>query len=96
MKKLITPALALLFIISSFGFKANHLNELIGTYGVSDTDPSQIELVLNEDYSYTYQDFSNPSKKIEVSGQWELRKENIVILNSDSELSFHKKWKIVS
>ena len=95
MKKLITPALALLLICSTFGFKATNLTELIGTYGVSDSDPSQIELVLNEDHSYTYQDFSNPSKKIQVSGEWELKNKNTLNLKSDSDLSFHKKWKIV-
>ncbi len=96
MKKIITPALALLLIISSFGFKAINSTEIVGTYGVSDTDPSQIELVLNKDHSYTYQDFSNSSKKIEVSGEWELKNKNTILLKSDSELSFHRKWKIVN
>lgn len=95
MKKLISPAVALLLIISTFGFKATNSTELTGTYGVSDTDPSQIELVLNEDHSYTYQDFSNSAKKIEVSGEWELKNKNTILLKSDSELSFHNKWKIV-
>jgi len=95
MKKLFPSSMIILFMVCSFGFKAPNSAEFTGTYGVGDNDPSQIELVLNEDYTYTYQDFSNPKKNIKVSGEWELKSKNTVLLKSDSELSFHKKWKIV-
>jgi len=65
-----------------------------GTYGVSEKDPSQIELELNKDYSFTYQDFSIPSQKIKVQGTYEVKKSKILLMAKDQQIEFHNKWKI--
>jgi len=69
-------------------------NELYGTYGVADADPAQIELVLNEDHTFIYQDYSNSAKKIEVSGNWDLNKGHVILNNAEADVKFHTKWKI--
>ena len=86
----------ILFILSvSFlGFtKISNLG-LNATYGVSSNDPSNIALVLSEDLTYTYQDFSDPNNKISVTGTYKM-KGNTVVLNSKSDSKvFHHKWKL--
>ena len=84
---------ALLFILSSFINSTS--SGFTRVYGVSENDPSAIELTLNEDKTFTYKDFSNPSKKIDVKGNWELKNKHIHLVNYNSEYSFHAKWKIV-
>lgn len=66
----------------------------IGTYGVGPNNPSKIELTINEDHSFSYQDYSNPSKEIDVSGTWEIQSGKIVLMNYYSLFSIHDKWKI--
>jgi len=88
-----TFAFALFFVtLSSFSWTSE--KEITGTYGVSDNDPSGIKLTLNEDHTFTYTDFSNPSKKIDVSGNWELKRNVVVLTNYTSDYSFHTNWKI--
>ena len=84
--------LSLALILSSFSDK-QEVN-VIGTYGVSDNDPTQIELILNVDSNFSYQDFSNSSKPINVRGNWELQNGQVILKDYNSELSFHSKWKI--
>lgn len=88
MKKLITLFAAVAIITSAFTKSPKF--DFVGTYGVSKNDPAQIKLVINQDHSFTYQDFSVPNK-INVSGSWEL-KGNTVVLKSSSNTSFHNKW----
>lgn len=80
--------------LATLSFTKYPENHLAGTYGVSKEDLSQIRLTLNEDHSFTYQDFSNSSKRIAVEGNWELKGKFVVLENTDSKYSFHRKWKI--
>jgi len=95
MKKIIQSSLVLgiLFMLSSF----SHISEgdVIGTYGVSKSDPSGIELIINENNRFAYKDFSNPSKQIAVTGTWEFKNGHILLTTDNSEIDFHNKWKIV-
>jgi len=84
--------LASLFFFTSFTMAPE--SEISGRYGAADSDPAQIELVLNEDYTFTYQDYSNSAKKIEVSGNWNLKNGHVILNNAEADVKFHTKRKI--
>lgn len=54
-------------------------NQLVATYGVSKSDPSQIELTLNVDHTFYFQDFTLTDKKIKTHGNWELQGKKVVL-----------------
>jgi uncharacterized protein (DUF2147 family) len=83
---------AFIFVLMSFTNVED--SSFIGTYGVPESDPNVIELTLNADNTFTYKDFSNPDKKIDVRGNWEAKNEVVVLKNYTSDFSFHHKWKI--
>lgn len=85
--------LTVLFAIS-FAFTEMPVSNFTGIYEVSANDPSQIKLVLNDDHSFSYQDYSNSDYKIEVDGKWEFKNNTIKLICNDSDLKFHSKWKI--
>ena len=68
-------------------------NNIIGVYGVSTSDSSVIQLQLDEDRTFTFQDYSNPNKKINISGTWEQKKGSVILSSPDYEGDFHSKWK---
>lgn len=70
--------------------------DIAGVYGVSDSNPANIRLTLNEDYTFEYQDYSVPSEPIKTAGNWVLNKETVQLVNFASEYKFHTKWKITS
>lgn len=87
--KLIIPMMAI-FLLSSFSGK--NLDEFIGTYSVSNSDPSQIKLTINSDHTFYYQDFSSSHKKIVVNGNWKKKGRKVVLMESNFVNSFHKIW----
>ena len=94
MKSIIKLTIGIYTIFVCFSFTLPNNNGLNVTYGVSNDDPSQIELALNSNYTFTYQDLSIKTKKIMVEGTYHLKKDKI-ILNSDNEqINYHNKWKI--
>ena len=95
MKKNIQTSFIAALLLTLSSFVNSTPTEFTGVYGVSENDPSQIELTLNEDKTFSYKDFSNPSKKIDVNGNWELKNKHIHFINYSSVYSFHSKWKIV-
>jgi hypothetical protein len=84
----------ILVIFASLSFTKASGGYLTGIYGVSKNDPSKIELTLNDDHTFRYQDFSNPAKRIDVSGKWELKGKFVILKNTTVSGSFHNKWKI--
>lgn len=94
MKNILRATFLVSFIVVSFAFTENHSHEFTRVYGVSADDSSQIQLVLNDDHSFTYQDFSNPDHKITVDGKWESRNNTIILSTSNTYLRFHSKWRI--
>ena len=80
-----------LLIFQSFKIKTN--NNIIGTYGVSINDPSGIQLVINEDQTFSYKDFSNPKKTINTTGTWKTSKGIVILTSTNFTGTFHNKWK---
>ena len=100
MKKLLLPALALLFLtLSSLANKkANPFTP--GTYGVSDcigtasaTEP-MIELTFNADNTFTYVDNTDPDKKLNLNGNWENKKGKILLTNYKCDWAIHHTWTV--
>lgn len=76
-----------------FSFVAPPFTE--GTFGVGASDPSQIELQLKADHTFTYQDLSNARAPIRVSGTWHLRHSTLT-LQATQKVRFHKVWTLSS
>lgn len=87
--KLLTTLTAIILMLS---FTEKNTVEFIGTYGVSDSDPSQIKLTINSDHSFYYQDFSISDKKIIVNGNWTLDGKKIVLSSNKPVRKFHNVW----
>lgn len=95
MKSILKLSLALLTITICFAFASKNNDGINATFGVSPEDPSQIELQLNKDYTFHYQDFSSPSEKLEVQGTYQIENNKIQLLSKSEEVDFHDLWKIV-
>ena len=94
MKTSIKLSVALLIISICSAFTNLKNDGLNVTYGVSQNDPSQIELRLKKDYTFSYQDFSNSSKKIAVNGTYQIKKNKIQLNSKNKETKYHDTWKI--
>ena len=86
--------MATIFFMSSFTDK--NATDIIGTYGVSATDNSQIKLIIHPDHTFSYQDFSNADKKISVEGNWSIRGKKVRLHSTNSGTNFHRVWTIVN
>lgn len=94
MTKPIKSLAAITGILLMMSFTRPNHADVVGKYGVSIDDQSRIELTLNEDFTFEYQDFSNPSEIIELTGKWELKRSQISLINLSSDVNFHDKWTI--
>ena len=72
MKQSLKSLSIFLAIFAIMSFKIESV-EYAGTYGVPETDPSQIELKLNTDYTFHFKDFSNSYSKIDTHGTWKVK-----------------------
>lgn len=77
-------------LLSSFVIKAD--DRFIGTYGVSASDPSQIELTIHADHTFYYQDFSDPNNKIVAEGTWTMKGNKVVLHDNNTDLKYHNVW----
>jgi hypothetical protein len=93
MTKLLKISLVSLMLLASASFTAEVKNTFVGTYGVSNSDQSGIELVINKNHTFSYKDFSNPKDKINTTGVWKVSKGFVVLTSTASTGSFHRKWK---
>lgn len=84
--------LMLLTTVGLISFTDKVENNFIGTYGVSDSNPSQIKLTIHADHTFTYQDFSVADNKIEASGKWTLKGNKVVLTDHNANQSFHDTW----
>ena len=91
MKKIYLPLLILLCSFAGFSAETNNDNPHAGTYGVTKANPTQIELVLLDDYKFRYTDLSNPKKPIEVSGTYAVKGNKVQLKDFESDYNFHKK-----
>ena len=53
----------------------------------------KIELTINPDHSFHYRNASNPSKKVDVKGNWSINGNMVVLQGDAAESNFHKTWK---
>ncbi len=81
-------------LFSSLAFKNAEQPDFIGTYGISKNHPVKFELKINADKTFTYQDYSNPNKKIDARGTWELKENKIYLQDQTSTFPYCAKWKI--
>ncbi len=81
------PIVILLFISFAFSHSAH---EISGTYGGS----PMVKLELLSDQTFHYTDISNPDKPVDVSGDWHLEKNKIILSGYTSAYAFHDTWKI--
>ena len=89
----ILTVLATMIIMSSFTNK--DADEFIGTYGVSQSDISQIKLTINSDHTFYYQDFSNTDNKIITEGTWTQKGIKVFLKDNTSGKKFHNVWTFV-
>lgn len=92
MTKTIKLFTALMMILVLTSFTDKDAVPFVGTYGVGDSDPSQIKLVINSDHSFYYQDFSVYDKKVRVNGNWTLEGKKVVLNALGSAKKFHHLW----
>ncbi len=79
MKKTIKTLTVTTLVILMSSFTNKYVNQFVGTYSVSVNDPSQIELTINSDQTFYYQDFSISDKKIIAKGKWTLKGNKVVL-----------------
>src|SRR5688572_17870008 len=81
-------------LFTSLAFKGASQPDFIGTYGISKNHPVKFELKINADKTFTYQDYSDPNKKIDAQGTWELKENKIIFQDQTSTFPYRSKWKI--
>lgn len=84
------------FALLGYSFTPKETVNFIGTYGVSEQDPSQIRLTLKADNTFTYQDFSATDKKIAVNGTWQLKGNRVKLNSNTNDIRFHDTWTFVN
>jgi len=92
MKTIIKYSILLLVCTLSVAFTYKANPSCLGVYGVSEEDPSHIQLTLKEDKTFSYQDFSDAKNKIQTSGTWVQKGNKIILKSSESQLRFHHVW----
>jgi hypothetical protein len=88
-KKFLTILTTILLLSS---FKTIQETHFIGTYTVAANDPSQIQLRIEADHTYYFQDFSVADAKIVAKGNWLVKGNKVVLTKSDAGQQFHTVW----
>ena len=83
--KLSLSVTALLFLIASFTLKSD--SDFTGTYG-----DSIMELILNENHTFTFNSSFDLDNKIKEKGTWEINKGNLFLKSENKDLP--TKWKV--
>lgn len=65
-----------------------------GTFGGNGRNAPQITLQQNG--SFNYLDLTNPNKKINTNGTYEIKQNTLVLSNYQSENNIENEWKIVN
>ena len=94
MKKILKIAVVMAVVIISQSFTTDMASKIHGTYGVSSKDHSRIKLVINEDHTFSYQDFSDQNNKIDTQGTWENKNQYVQLKSNKPNVKFHDKWKV--
>ena len=83
-----------LLLTAGYGFTDKGNTALEAVYGVAEGDPSRIELSLHKDFTFTYQDHSEPQRGVEVHGTYQVKNATVLLLPDDGQPKFHSKWKL--
>jgi hypothetical protein len=70
-----------------------------GTYGIcgcaDDAEkPAKIALTFSDDNTFHYVNNFDPAKKIDVTGNWVIRGNKLLLENYASDIAIHHKWKM--
>lgn len=87
----------MLVVLTTMSFKdKNPLEKVMtGAYGVCNCDTesgAKVELTINEDFTFHYYDNYNPSKIIDIKGNWALNENTLLLKDYKSDFSIHNKW----
>ena len=83
-----------LLLTVGYGFTGKENTALEAVYGVANGDPSRIELSLRKDFTFTYQDYSEPLHGVNVQGTYTVKNTTVLLLSDDGQPEFHTKWKL--
>ena len=94
----IAPLLAAVLAVMSFT-GARPETTLSGTkiYGncscENASNSPKVELTLNQDQTFRYLNSSDPAKKVDVFGRWEMKGKKVVLRADGGGTDFHSNWK---
>ena len=77
-------------LLSSFTYSNN--TGFIGTYGVTSVNSSKVNLTINSDNTFYFQDFSDSENKITAQGTWELKGKKVILEDLTLQNKFHDVW----
>lgn len=84
--KLSLSVAALLFLFNSFTY--NRDSKFIGTYG-----DERMQLILNEDYTFTFRSTFDVDNKIIHKGTWEIKRGKAYLICENPNSAMPVKWK---
>lgn len=94
MKKFFQVLSLALCLVAVMSFKSVSERDMIGIYGGIKDDPGKIQLQINADHTFTYQDHSNPNQIVVITGRWEKQEEFIVLKDYVATYKLHDIWKV--
>lgn len=83
---------AIALLVPAFSFIPSDVVSVAGSYGVPKSDNTILKLELNEDGTFHYVNHDNPSKKIDLRGNWTMKGDVIKLINHNADFPFHDKW----
>jgi hypothetical protein len=88
--QLVAVSLLSLLMASFNGITPTQEKGIEASYG-----DEKVQLVLEDDFSFHYKDLCN-SKKIDVSGTYEIDGNKVHLSATDKSASFHDTWKLLN
>lgn len=91
-----TYALLIIGVISlsPSAFAAEKTDPMVGTFGRIGS--TQIQLTINDDFTFSYQDYSSNENNGSIDGTWAFRRGKVVLTATCTEKKFHQVWKITN
>jgi hypothetical protein len=92
---LLLPGMLVVLIILSFTDRTTNERFIGRTYGICDCADSKsmkFNVTFKDDHTFHYFKNDDPANVIDVSGKWEVVKNNIVLSGYDAATAIHDKW----
>jgi hypothetical protein len=67
-------------------------SSFVGTYGVSVTEASMIQLIIHPDQTFEYFDQSIPNEPIHRAGSWAAKGDKVILTDNSSDQAFRDVW----